>query len=123
MRIVNLFLIGCVVALSFIIYQQKYQSQAMDRRIAELRRSIAGERDAVGVLRAEWSHLNSPKRIERLARKYLGLRPLKASQIMTARQFAAMYQPSPAEVAARMLGQSVQPAQHLQAALQPGTKR
>ncbi len=123
MRIINLVLIGCVVALSFVIYQQKYQSQAMDRRIAELRQSIDGERDAVGVLRAEWSHLNRPKRIERLARKYLGLRPLKASQIMTARQYAAMRQPSPAEVAARMLGRNYQPAPHLQAALRPDTKQ
>lgn len=123
MRIVNFVLIGCVVALSFVIYQQKYQSQAMDRRIAELRRSIDGERDAVGVLRAEWSHLNSPKRIERLARKYLGLRPLKASQIMTASQYAAMVKPSPAEIAARMLGQTVQREPNLQAALQPAAKR
>ena len=121
MRIINLVLIGSVVALSYVNYQQKYQSQAMDRRIAGLSRSIDDARDAVGVLRAEWSHLNSPKRIERLARKYLGLGPLKASQIMTARQYAAIYQPSPAVVAARMLGQSYQPAQRLQAALKPDT--
>lgn len=123
MRIINLVLIGCVVALSFVIYQQKYQSQTMDRRIAGLHRAIEDERDAVGVLRAEWSHLNRPKRIERLARKYLGLEPLKASQIMTARQYAAMRQPSPAEVALRILGKTGQPAQHLQAALQPGAAR
>jgi len=123
MRVINLFLVGCVVALSFVIYQQKYESQAMDRRVAELRRAIDGERDAVAVLRAEWSHLNRPKRIERLARKYLGLRPLKASQILTARQYAAIRQPSPAEVAARMLGQLDQPAPRRQAALRSGAKR
>ena len=122
MRVINLLLVGCVVALSFVIYEQKYESQAMDNRVAELRRAIDGERDAVAVLRAEWSHLNRPKRIERLARKYLGLRPLKASQILTARQYAAIGQPSPAEVAARMLGQVDQPAPHRQAALRSGTK-
>ncbi len=122
MRVINLFLVGCVVALSFVIYQQKYESQAMDRRVAELRRAVDGERNAVAVLWAEWSHLNRPKRLERLARKYLGLRPLKASQILTASQYAALAQPSPAQVAARMLGQVDQPMQRRQAALRSGTK-
>jgi len=117
MRVVNLILVGCVVALSFVIYQQKYESRDMETRVAELRRSIAGERDAVAILRAEWSHLNRPKRIERLARKHLGLKPLKANQILTARQYAQIRRPSPAEVAARMLGHADAPVSQRQAAL------
>ena len=117
MRVVNLILVGCVVALSFVIYQQKYESKDMEVRAEELRRAIDGERNAVAILRAEWSHLNRPKRIERLARKHLGLKPLKASQILTVRQYAEIRQPTPAEVAARMLGRVAQPAQQRQAAL------
>ncbi len=117
MRVVNLILVGCVVALSFVIYQQKYESKDMEARAGELRRAIGGERDAVAVLRAEWSHLNRPKRIERLARKHLGLKPLKASQILTVRQYAEIRQPTPAEVAARMLGRVAQPGSRRQAAL------
>lgn len=107
MRIFNLILVGSVVALAFVIYEQKYESEALVVRVAELKQSIRSERDAVAVLRAEWSHLNRPKRIERLARKHLGLAPLKAKQLLTARQYETIRQPAPADVAARMLGRPV----------------
>lgn len=106
MRVVNFLLISCVVAFSFVIYQLKYETRALDQRAEELRGSIRAERDAVAVLRAEWSHLNRPERVERLARKHLGFKPLKANQILTHKQYEALRGPSPAEVAARMLGQS-----------------
>lgn len=105
MRVISLFLAGCVVAFAFVIYELKDETRALDQRAAELRQSIRAERDAVAVLRAEWSHLNRPERIEKLARKHLGLTPLKASQYLTASQYEALRQPSPAEVAARLLGQ------------------
>ncbi|MHA1165888.1 MAG: cell division protein FtsL [Alphaproteobacteria bacterium] len=112
MRIFNLMLAGCVVALAFVIYEQKYQSEALVVHVAELKQSIKSERDAVAVLRAEWSHLNRPKRIERLARKHLGMRPLKARQLLTERQYEAIRQTAPADVAARILGQPIRPKTH-----------
>ena len=99
MRIFNLILVGSVVALAFVIYEQKYQSEALVIRVAELKQSIKAERDAVAVLRAEWSHLNRPERIERLARKHLGLQPLKAKQLLTERQYETIRQPAAADVA------------------------
>lgn len=89
MRIVSLLLLGCLVALSFVIYEVKYDTREMDDRVAALRLDIKKERDAIAILRAEWSHLNRPKRIERLARKHLGLRPVQARQMMTMDQLAA----------------------------------
>ena len=117
MRIFNLLLAGCVVAFAFVIYEQKYESEALVIHVAELKQSIKSERDAVAVLRAEWSHLNRPKRIERLARKHLGMSPLKARQILTARQYKAIRKPAPADVAARMLGQPLGSNTHKRAAL------
>jgi cell division protein FtsL len=105
MRVFNLILVGCVVTLAYVIYEQKYQSEGLVIRVAELQQSIKGERDAVAVLRAEWSHLNNPERIERLARKHLGLRPLQAKQLLTERQYEKLRQLAPADVAARMLRQ------------------
>ena len=107
MRIVNLVLAGCVVVVAFANYELKYDERALDERVTELRRSIRSERDAVAVLRAEWSLLNRPARIERLARKHLGMKHLTAKQILTAKQYEDLRQPSPAEVAARLLGKAV----------------
>ena len=95
MRIVNLFLVGCVVVLAFSIYQIKHETHERGQRVAALRLDIRKERDAIAILRAEWSHLNRPKRIERLARRHLGLRPLQARQMMTLEQLTAILSNTP----------------------------
>jgi cell division protein FtsL len=83
LRFVNICLVLALVALAYVIYEVKYQSRALDEDIAALRKEIETERDAVAVLRAEWSLLNRPERIERLAEKHLNLRPPRPSQLVT----------------------------------------
>ena len=41
---------------------------------------IAREQDAIAALRAQWSKLDSPARIQDLARRHLALRPVEARQ-------------------------------------------
>jgi cell division protein FtsL len=83
LRFVNVCLVLGLVALAYVIYQVKYQSRALDAEIATLGKEIDEERDAIAVLRAEWSLLNRPERIERLAKKYLKLAPAKPVQLVT----------------------------------------
>jgi cell division protein FtsL len=83
LRFVNICLVLGLVALAYVIYQVKYQSRALDAEIATLGKEIDDERDAIAVLRAEWSLLNRPERIERLAKKYLKLAPAKPVQLVT----------------------------------------
>jgi cell division protein FtsL len=83
LRFVNICLVLALVALAYVIYEVKYQSRALDEDIAALRKEIETERDAVAVLRAEWSLLNRPERIERLAEKHLKLGPPRPSQLVT----------------------------------------
>jgi cell division protein FtsL len=83
LRFVNICLVLGLVALAYVIYQVKYESRALDAEIAALGRDIDDERDAIAVLRAEWSLLNRPERIERLAQKYLKLAPAKPVQLVT----------------------------------------
>lgn len=89
MRIVNLLLVTSLVALAFLLYQVKHESRDLQARVASLRLDIKNERDAIAVLRAEWSHLNHPERLERLARKHLGLTSVQARQVVTLDQFLA----------------------------------
>jgi cell division protein FtsL len=83
LRFVNICLVLGLVAIAYVIYQVKYESRALDAEITALGRQIDDERDAIAVLRAEWSLLNRPERIERLAQKYLKLAPAKPVQLVT----------------------------------------
>jgi cell division protein FtsL len=83
LRFINICLVLGLVALAYVIYQMKYESRALDAEIATLGKQIDEERDGIAVLRAEWSLLNRPERIERLAQKYLKLAPAKPTQLVT----------------------------------------
>jgi cell division protein FtsL len=83
LRFINVCLVLGLVALACVIYQVKYQARGFDADIAALDKRIDEERDAIAVLRAEWSLLNRPERIDRLAKKHLKLAPAKPIQIVT----------------------------------------
>lgn len=101
LRFVNICLVLGLVALAYVIYQVKYEARALDAEIASLGKQIDEERDAIAVLRAEWSLLNRPERIERLARKYLRLAPAKPAQLVTVDSVTDRdFDRTPAEVAA-----------------------
>jgi cell division protein FtsL len=82
LRFVNICLVFGLVALAYVIYQVKYEARALDERIVVLHKEIEEERDALAVARAEWSLLNRPERIERLAKKYLELVPANPQQLV-----------------------------------------
>ncbi len=81
MRYINFLLAVALAVVAVVIYQVKYETRGLEQRVSRLQTTIGQERDAIGILRAEWSHLNRPARLERLARKHLGLRPLEATQV------------------------------------------
>jgi cell division protein FtsL len=110
LRFVNICLVLGLIALAYVIYQVKYEARALDEEIASLNKDIDTERDGLAVLRAEWSLLNRPERIERLAEKYLKLAPVQPRQLVTldsvtdrdftlARVEVAASAPTPAEAA------------------------
>ncbi len=82
LRLVNVCLVLGLAALAYGIYQVKYEARALDERIVALHEEIEDERDALAVARAEWSLLNRPERIERLAKKYLELAPTQPRQLV-----------------------------------------
>lgn len=82
LRFVNICLVLGLVALAYVIYQAKYEAHALDEQIVVLHKELEAERNALAVLRAEWSLLNRPERIERLAKKYIQLAPPRAQQLV-----------------------------------------
>lgn len=63
------------------LYQMKYEVQRLEEKLGEVRGEIREDREALHVLEAEWSYLNRPERLARLARKHLDLRPVQSGQI------------------------------------------
>ena len=76
-------MIGLVVVLSVVLYNVKYRAEGNERHVRVLLEEMDREEDAIRVLRAEWSFLNQPERIQKLAARHLALEPLQASQIAT----------------------------------------
>jgi cell division protein FtsL len=82
-RLVNLAAILITLTASYALYRMKYEATDYSRQVTNLREEIAAERDLINVLKAEWSYLNEPQRIQRLADQYLELQTLDARQIVT----------------------------------------
>ena len=81
-RVINLLLVAAVIGLSVGLYDIKYRAEGADRQAGRLAAQIAAEQEGIRVLRAEWSYLNQPERLQELAARYMELRPLTASQIV-----------------------------------------
>ncbi len=80
-RATILWFLFAVVAGAFSIVVNT-EVQKREDRIAWLNRNIAANQEAINLLRAEWSYLNHPDRLETLARRHLDLQPPAQDQIV-----------------------------------------
>ncbi len=72
--------LALALAIGFGLFQLKYQVQGLEQKLARLNRQTLESQEAIHVLKAEWSYLNQPERIQALAQKYLALQPLSGKQ-------------------------------------------
>lgn len=80
MRILNLCVLVLLVMAAAYVYEIKFESTLRAERVAKMRGDIQRERDAIAALRAEWTTLENPARIQGLARRHLQLKPADATQ-------------------------------------------
>ena len=80
LRIVHLLVVAALVLAAADVYKIKFDSTVMAERLARLRVEIGRERDTIAALRAEWSQLDRPERIQALAQRHLTLRPVDVNQ-------------------------------------------
>ena len=72
-----------------VLYKIKYDARGLQHEAVALRKQIAVERQQLAVLKAEWSILTHPARIDQFARE-LGLAPLSPKQILSFRDLDAL---------------------------------
>jgi cell division protein FtsL len=82
-RILNLVVIAALVLAAAYVYDIKFEATQQAAQIGKLRAEIRRERETIAALRAEWAKLDSPARIQGLAKRHLPLQPVASTQIDT----------------------------------------
>ncbi len=85
-RIFNAVLLAIMVGAAAVTYTIKQNAEAMANHVAQLAASIAKEREAIATLRAEWSMLVQPGRLQNLISHYADhfeLQPFSADQVVS----------------------------------------
>jgi hypothetical protein len=82
-RLLNLLVIGALIFAAAYVYRIKFDSTVQAERLAKLRAEVRHERDKIASLRAKWGELDNPARIEDLAKHFLKLKPVAATQFDT----------------------------------------
>lgn len=83
LRILNFAVIGVLVLAAAWVYRIKFDATVQAERLAKLRSEVRHERDEIATLRAEWSQLDNPARIEALAKRFLHLKTITPTQFDT----------------------------------------
>ncbi len=94
MRFRSLLFLAICIIFGIGIYQVKNLVNERERKLAQIEKTISGVKQNIHMLEAEWSVLNDPERLKKMADKHLELQPAKASRIVS---FAAVPDKIPQE--------------------------
>lgn len=86
-KIVSLLLVSLMVLAAAAVYDMKYEAESDAKRIAKLENDVRSEQERISRLKAEWSVLTQPARLQELATSHIGLLKL---QSMAATQIVAL---------------------------------
>jgi len=85
-RTVNALLVALMVLSAAAVYDMKYEAELSAENVHKVERDIEREREALSLLKAEWSVLTQPGRLQDLAERHadiLKLTPMTADHIVT----------------------------------------
>jgi hypothetical protein len=68
-------------SLGFGMFQVKREVQDLEDQLTRINRGIASDRDAIHVLKAEWSYLTQPTRLADVSKRHLTLAPVATAQL------------------------------------------
>ena len=77
--------VAIVAIAALMVFQLKYRAEAVSERVAALQKQVDREQEAITLLRAEWSYLIQPSRLQALVERHnerLKLQPVDPDQII-----------------------------------------
>ncbi len=74
--------ISLIFLLAFSSLIMKNKVQELEKELNAINRDIQEDIKSIHVLKAEWSHLNNPSRLRKLASKHISLNQIQAEQII-----------------------------------------
>lgn len=80
-RAFNIAMLALTVMICFGLYRVTHAAQEREADLKGIESAIAESDRAIGVLKAEWTHLSQPSKVQAMATRYLGLEPMKATQV------------------------------------------
>ena len=84
-RSLTLAALALLAATASALYLIEHEVQGLERRLARLNGELLASQQAIQVLKAEWSYLNQPERLQELATRHadrLRLAPLEPAQVV-----------------------------------------
>ncbi|MEP9349546.1 hypothetical protein [Xanthobacter sp. KR7-225] len=81
LRVANVVMVVALLVTAGVVYHLKYASTSEAERLASLRGQIRKEREAIGLLKAEWARRTSPIYIQGLVERHLDLKRLDVDAI------------------------------------------
>lgn len=82
MRQTTIFTLLVAAVMGLAVFYLKYEVTDLEAELERLNHAIVSDREAVHVLKAEWSHLNNADRIRGLADKYLQMDATRPAQLI-----------------------------------------
>jgi cell division protein FtsL len=84
LKYANVTLVLLTLGIAAMLYNLEHATRAEERAIAKATAEMVDTAEAIKLLKAEWSSLTRPERIQQLAEQQLGMKQLDADQIITA---------------------------------------
>ena len=79
-RLLNICVIVALVVAAAYVYRIKFESTRKAEQVARLRLDLRRQHDRIAELRAEWSKLDNPTRVQQLAQRHLTLKTIDSHQ-------------------------------------------
>ncbi|MBI4967588.1 MAG: hypothetical protein HZC25_05660 [Rhodospirillales bacterium] len=99
MRLLTVLVLGLAILGGIGLYLLKHEVKAKESKLAETQRQILADQQTIHVLKAEWNYLNDPARLKDLAERHLGMKPVRASQMVAVGALPAREVAPPADAA------------------------